>query len=81
MSVIELQNQIIDKIKKTDDIHLLEDLSRFIDFEQAVSTLNIPNSINEKIEKAIKQADAGEIISNEAANKEIDLWLEKSNGL
>ena len=80
MSVTELQNQLIDKIKKTGDIHILEDFSRFIDFELDDSFIDLPTSINNKIERAIKQADAGETISNEEANNEIDLWLEKLDG-
>ena len=80
MSVAELQNQLIDKIKKTGDIHILEDFSRFIDFELDDSFIELPNSINEKINRAIKQADEGETLSNEEANKEIDIWLEKLDG-
>ena len=80
MSVTELQNQLIDKIKKTGDIQILEDFSRFIDFELDDSFIDLPTSINNKIERAIKQADAGETISNEEANNEIDLWLEKLDG-
>ena len=80
MSVAELQNQLIDKIKKTGDIHILEDFSRFIDFELDDSFIDLPTSINEKINRAIKQADEGETLSNEEANKEIDIWLEKLDG-
>jgi hypothetical protein len=74
----ELKHQLIERVIKLTDDNLLMDLIRLIDND------NIDNDIytlseNHKlaIEKAIKQIENDDYLTNEQSNKEADEWLSK----
>jgi hypothetical protein len=78
MSVAEIKSNIINEISSLEDVLILEKITKILG-------IGIPKKENyvfseeqrKRIEKALKQAENGECISDEEAEKEIQAWLEK----
>lgn len=77
MSIIELQKKLIDKINKTDDAALLEDIYNFIGADEEVGIYQLSNKQLELVEQSQQQIKDGNHFTNDEVNKEIDEWLEK----
>jgi predicted transcriptional regulator len=93
MNIVELKLKIIAKIVATDDIALLNKIQEIInDYEYNLS-VNEPSSTYEKvasekffvlnewqqkrIDIALKQVENGEYISDEEAEKEMQIWYKE----
>ena len=78
MSVAELKQRLIEKISKTDDESLLEDIYSLIEVDEQVGTLyHLSDSQLVKIENAQQEIKEGNFFTNEEVDKEIDEWLGK----
>ena len=76
MTVVELKNKLIRKIKRTENNELLEDLIRLFDIED--SELPVYElSVEQKtaINEAREQYSKGKVLTSEQAEKEIGEWL------
>jgi len=74
MTVIELKEQLIAKIRDTDN----EELSWIINVEEPNNEILIMSEGEiEAVRDGLAQLDRGEWISNEEANKRADGWLKK----
>ncbi len=79
MSTIELQKRLIEKIRLTDDEHLLEEAFRLLEIEiEGSDVYMLYDKQKEAIEEGRKQISKGEFLTNEGSNKEIDEWLSKT---
>lgn len=78
MSTVELRKRLIDKIQKTQDGRILEEVYRLLDLESEDSEIY---KLNEEQNKAItiarQQIKNGQFLTEEEANKDIDQWLKK----
>lgn len=78
MSKTELKEKIAAGINKLEDKSVLEQLNRFINIElPANGVMHLTESQKKSISEGIADIDAGNYISHEAANKQIDEWLNK----
>ena len=78
MSTIELRKQLIDKIQKTEDNKILEEVYRLLELESDDIEIYKLNADQKKgISEAREQIKNGQYLTEEQANKDIDEWLKK----
>jgi hypothetical protein len=78
MSTTELKQILIEKIQLTDDLQLLEEAYRLLEINDDRSEVFVlTEAQHQAIETARQQIQAGQYLTHEQANKEIDEWLEK----
>ncbi len=78
MSTIELRKKLIEKIKKTDNENLLEEVYRLLEIETGNIEIYKLNSLqSKKIAAAKEQIKNGQFLADKEANKEINEWLKK----
>jgi hypothetical protein len=78
MSTVELRKRLIDKIEKTEDKRILDEMFRLLEIETGdieIYTLNESQIM--KVNEAREQIKKGQFLTEEQANKEIDEWLKK----
>lgn len=78
MSTVELRKRLIDKIEKTEDKRILEEMFRLLEIETEdieIYTLNEGQIM--AVNEAREQIKKGQFLTEEQANKEIDEWLKK----
>ena len=77
MSTAELKTELIKNISLTHDLSKLQQIKQIFDIDYLQSDVRVFTTEERlKIEKALKQYENGECISNEEAEKEIQGWLE-----
>jgi predicted transcriptional regulator len=93
MNIAELKLEIIAKIIATDDVAILNKIQKIINDYESNSLVNEPASTYEKetsekifvlnewqqkrIDIALKQVENGEYISDEEAEKEMQIWFKE----
>lgn len=93
MTIDELKLEIIARIMATDDVALLNKIIAIIDSIDTNSLVNEPTTTYEKVKSeeifvlnewqqnriniALKQVENGEYISDEEAEKEIQIWFKE----
>lgn len=78
MAVIELKNQVKDRIESVNDEYLLEEILNLIDFESEKEEIYfIPSDHQKELEISIEQMKNGDTISNEDVNDKVQKWLSK----
>lgn len=78
MSTIELRKKLIEKIKKTDNENLLEEVYRLLEIETGNIEIYKLNSLQrKKIAAAKEQIKNGQFLADKEVNKEINEWLKK----
>jgi hypothetical protein len=78
MSTVELKERLIEKIKATDNENILEEAYRLLDMETAdMGVYHFSEEERNEIKASKNQISNGQSLTNEAANKEIDQWLNK----
>jgi hypothetical protein len=93
MNIAELKLEIIAKIIATDDVALLNKIQEIINEYESNSLVNEPTSTYERetsekiyvlnewqqkrIDIALKQVENGEYISDEEAEKEMQIWFKE----
>ena len=76
MSTLELRNRLIDKIQKTRDGRILEEIFRLLELGSEDSdTYKLNKNQKEAINEARQQIKKGQFLTEEEANKEADKWL------
>ena len=78
MSTAELRNRIIEKIKKTKNEKILKEESRLLDLENGdIEVYKFNGAQKKAVNEQREQIKNGQLLKEEAANKEIDEWLNK----
>ncbi len=81
MSVAELRDRLIDKIRKTYNQGILEEAYRLLESESGETEIYLLSAgQKEAISEAREQIKNGDFFTDDHANKEIDEWLKKSSG-
>ena len=76
MSTLKLKKLLINKIRKTEDINLLEEAYRLFEIEsEDLEEYKLNNSQIQAISEAREQIKTGKYLSADQADKEIDQWL------
>ncbi len=78
MSVAEIKSNIINEISSINDLKKLEDLTEFLGINMSKKEVYVFSPEQRiRIEKALKQVENGEYISDEEAEKQIQKWFEE----
>ena len=78
MSAIELRKRLIDKIQKTENEDLLEEIYRFLDLDtNDIEIYKLNETQKKAIAEAREQVKNGVVLTEELANREIDKWLDR----
>jgi hypothetical protein len=70
-----LKEKLINKIKETEDLSILQDISNLFKLQEPASIYQINEKQKNSIEEARTQIKNQQTLSNEQANKEADEWL------
>lgn len=77
MNTTELQESIIQKIRRTNDDELLNYLNQLLSNEVEQETYYTSDDQKAKIKEGQEQIAKGNYFTNEQVEKEIDEWLSK----
>lgn len=78
MSVAEIKSNIVNEISSINDLKKLEDLTEFLGINMSKKEVYVFSPEQRiRIEKALKQVENGECISNEEAEKQIQKWFDE----
>jgi hypothetical protein len=78
MSVAEIKSNIINEISLLDDILKLEKITKILGIGMPKKDIYVFSEEQQKrIDLALKQAENGECISDEEAEKEIQKWFDE----
>lgn len=71
MSTADLKIDLINKIMKLKEVHIIKEIQKIIDFELDNSEYQLTAAQRSRID----EAKADQVISEEQANNEIETWL------
>lgn len=78
MSTTELRKKLIDRINRTEDRDLLEEVVRLLDINvDEVNTYVLSEDQKSAVSEAREQIKIGKLLTDEEADRDIDEWLEK----
>ncbi len=75
MPTPSLKEKLIDKLREIEDPALLAELSNLFEIQEPETLYKVSPAQKKSIEKGIQQAQDGQTIDNDQANKESDKWL------
>ena len=78
MSTIEIQKELIEKIRSTYDESVLEEVYKILELNtENFDKIVLTDFQKSKIDAGLKDMEDGNFISHEEANKQIEEWLKK----
>lgn len=77
MPATDIKEKLINKIKETNDLLLLEEVSTLFELQEPESIYEVNDMQKKKIEEAREQIKNKQTLSDEQANKDTDEWLSK----
>ena len=75
MSTAELKIDIISRIANVNEPHIIEEISKFIDFEINTNTYQLSPQQIQRVSEAKNEYATGKFLTEEQANAEVDKWL------
>ena len=75
MPTPSLKEKLIDKLREIEDPALLAELSNLFEIQEPETLYKVSPAQKKSIEKGIQQAQDGQTIDNDQADKESDKWL------
>jgi predicted transcriptional regulator len=78
MSTVELRRKLIEKIQKTENEVLLEEVYRLLELEtEDIERYKLTDEQRKAISEGRLQIKNGKFLTDDQANNEIDEWLSK----
>ena len=78
MSTVELRKRLIDKIQKTDNEGLLQEVYRLLELEtEDIEIYKLSDDQKKAVNEGRQQINDGRFLTNDQADNEIDEWLSK----
>ena len=78
MSTVELRKRLIDKIQKTDNESLLQEVYRLLELEtEDIEIYKLSDDQKKAVNEGRQQINDGRFLTNDQADNEIDEWLNK----
>ena len=77
MATTDLKEKLIERIRRTEDLQLLEEISRLLELQEPDRIYHVNDQQRKNISEAKEQIQNNQSISNENANKDIHEWLNK----
>lgn len=76
-SELNLKLDLINKINELDDIKIIKEIKRFLDFELDEKVYELSQAQKERIAEARTEYKNSLTLTEEQANNEIDKWLKE----
>lgn len=70
-----LKEKLMDKLREIEDPAMLAELSNLFEIQEPEILYKVSSAQKKSIEKGMQQAQDGQTIDNDQANKESDEWL------
>ena len=77
MSSSDIKEKLINKIKETNDPHLLEEVFALFELQEPENMYEVNEGQKKKIEEAKQQVQSKQTLTDEQADKDTDEWLNK----
>ena len=77
MSTAELKSKLIEKIKATNDEHLLREATRLLEIQLNEKDFILTEEMNSAIDEAKEEIANGEYLTHEEVKKETKKWLDE----
>jgi len=77
MATTDLKEKLIERIRRTEDLQLLEEISRLFELQEPDRIYHVNDQQRKNMSEGKEQIRNNQSISNEDANKDIDEWLNK----
>jgi hypothetical protein len=77
MTTTDLKEKLIERIRRTEDLQLLEEISRLLELQEPDRIYHVNDQQRKNMSEGKEQIRNNQSISNEDANKDIDEWLNK----
>ena len=78
MSIKDKKNEVLDLLKKTNDSALIEEVYNLLhpdDSEEEISVLQLPENLQQKINKAMEDYKRGNYITHDQMKQKVQQWL------
>lgn len=77
----ELKEKLIEKINSSDDLELLQQISRVFDLNAQIDDIyQMSQEETDAVNEGLNQIEKGLFLSHEESNKRVDEWLKKFGG-
>jgi hypothetical protein len=77
MDTANLKIDLINKITQLKELHVIDEMNRMLDFELDKGIFILPAKQKASILEGKEQYKSGKVLSEKAANKQIQEWLTK----
>jgi predicted transcriptional regulator len=78
---VELKEKLIEKINNSDDLELLQQISRVFDLNAQMDDIyQMSQEETDAVNEGLNQIEKGLFLSHEESNKRVDEWLKKFGG-
>jgi len=77
MNTAELKKDIINKITALDEVRIVEEIRKLLDFELDKEVFRLNKSQKLRIEEAQQELQNTEILTEKQADKDIEAWLQE----
>lgn len=77
MSTAELKRDLINRITNLKDDQLIKDIQKLLDFELEQGEYQLTSQQLHRIEEANAEYSEGKVLTNDAANEQIQKWLDE----
>lgn len=77
----KLKEKLIEKISNSDDLELLQQISRILDINTQIDDIyQMSKEETDAVNEGLDQIEKGLFLSDEESNKRVDEWLKKFGG-
>lgn len=77
----ELKEKLIEKISNSDDLELLQQISRVLDLNTQIDDIyQMSKEETDAVNEGLDQIEKGLFLSHEESNKRVDEWPKKFGG-
>jgi len=77
MNTAELKRDLLNRITKLKNVQLMEDIQKLLDFELEQGEYRLTSKQLHRIEEANAEYSEGKVLTNDAANEQIQKWLDE----
>lgn len=74
-SELKIKSDLLNKINELDDIRIIKEIKKFLDFELDEKIYKLNQAQQDRIQEARTEYKNSQTLTEEQANNEIDEWL------
>jgi hypothetical protein len=77
MNTAELKRDLLNRITNLKNVQLMEDIQKLLDFELEQGEYQLTSQQLQRMEEANAEYFEGKLLTNDAANEQIQKWLDE----